>query len=58
MSGRVSELLRRNQFRESRPERVPLSEAEKARQERLKFLRERDENDVPEWDEDEHDDIG
>ena len=58
MSGRVSELLRRNQFRESRPERVPLSEAEKARQERLKFLRERDETNAVDWDEDEHDDIG
>jgi len=54
MSGRVSELLRRNAARHLEPvKREPLSEAEQARLARLEFLRERDERDIPEWDEEE-----
>lgn len=45
MSGRVSELLRRNRHREPDPQ----AEAEKARKAMREWLRERDEEDVPEW---------
>lgn len=52
MSGRVSELLRRNLNREFEGEPEPLSEAEKARRARLRWLRDRSDDDLPEWEDD------